>query len=361
MRGQRKNKKYEILVINPGSTSTKVAIFRNEILVFSETITHFAFELQRFKNIWDQYEFRKALILDLLEKHKIEKNTIDAVVARGGLFKALEGGTYKVNQSMIQDARMAKHGEHAANLGCILAFGIAWEHGVASYVVDPPSVDELNPLARYSGLPELPRDSIVHALNIHAIARLTAKKIKKEYRNTQLVVAHLGGGTSITAVKGGRIIDCSHGLSGGPFTPTRAGYLPVVELVELCYSKKYTLDELKKKIIEEGGLVAYLGTHNAVEVEKRIRNGNSKALEVYKALAYQIGKEIGAMAAVLSFKLDAIAITGGLAYSEMLMKWVKDYVGKIARVIIFPGEDELKALALGGLRVLKGEEEAREY
>jgi len=357
----KENKKYEILVINPGSTSTKVALYQNEKQNFSESIEHFPFELQKFERIWGQYGFRKNLILELLERHKIQKNTISAVVARGGLFKPLEGGTYRVNQNMIQDARIAKYGEHASNLGCILAFGIAWEFNVHSFVVDPPSVDELNPLARYSGLPELPRTSIVHALNVHAMARFAAKKLKKKYVETAFVIAHLGGGTSITAVKEGRIIDCSHGLSGGPFTPARAGYLPVVELVELCYSGKYNLLEMKRKLVGEGGLVAYLGTHNAVEIEKRIENGDEKALEVYKAMAYQIAKEIGAMAAVLNFELDAIILTGGLAYSQMLIKWIKRNIEKMGKVLVFPGEDELKALALGALRVLKGEEETKEY
>lgn len=357
----RKKKKLEILVINPGSTSTKVALFENEKLIFSETIIHYPFELQKFEKIWEQYEFRKSLIIELLQRYKIRREILDAVVARGGLFKPLEGGTYRVNQKMIQDARMATYGEHASNLGCILAYGIAWEVNVPAFVVDPPSVDEMNLLARYSGLPEIPRTSIVHALNIHATARIAAKKLKKQYRKTRFVIAHLGGGTSITAVKEGRIIDCSHGLSGGPFTPQRTGSLPVVELVKLSYAKKYSFEEMMRKLVGEGGLVAYLGTNSAKEVEKRIKNGDEKALEIYQAMAYQIAKEIGAMSAVLNFELDAIVLTGGLAYSEMLTKWIKKYLKKIAKVLIFPGEDELKALTLGALRALRGEEEAKEY
>ncbi len=358
---KKRAKKYRILAINPGSTSTKVALFQNDKPMFEEVIRHFPFELQKYDKVWDQYEFRKSNILDLLEREHIEIDTLDAVVARGGLFKPLEGGTYRVSQAMIQDARKATYGEHASNLGCILAYGIAWEVEAPAYVVDPPSVDEMNPLARYSGLPELPRTSIVHALNIHATARLAARKIKKPYRQTRFVVAHLGGGTSITAVKQGRIIDCSHGLSGGPFTPQRTGSLPVIELIEYACDSNCNFNDLKKKLVGKGGLVAYLGTHNAEEVEKRIKAGDKKAEEVYKAMAYQIAKEIGAMAAVLDFNLDAIVLTGGLAKSDMLTEWVKGFIKELVKVYVFPGEDELQALALGALRVLRGEEEAKDY
>jgi butyrate kinase len=357
----KRKKKYCILAINPGSTSTKIAIFENTRQIFTEAIQHFPYELQKFKIIWDQYEFRKSLILELLEKHMVRFDSFDAVVARGGLFKPLDGGTYKVNHEMIQDARNATYGEHASNLGCILAYGIAWEINVPAYVVDPPSVDEMIPIARYSGLPEIERSSIVHALNIHATARLAAKRIGKRFSEARFVVAHIGGGTSITAVKDGRIIDCSHGLSGGPFTPARAGALPVIELVELAYSKKFSFEELKRKLVEKGGLVAYLGTHNAKKVEMMIKDGNEKAREVYQAMAFQIAKEIGAMAAVLHFELDAIVLTGGLARSSMLVNWIKKHIKKIAKTLVFPGEDELEALALGALRVLRKEEEPKEY
>ncbi len=357
----KRSKTKKILVINPGSTSTKVALFESEKIVFAETIRHFPFELQKFEKIWDQYEFRKSLILDLMEKNKIKGDSVDAVVARGGLFKPLDGGTYRVNQKMIQDARMATYGEHASNLGCILAYGIAWVVNVRAYVVDPPSVDEMSALARYSGLPELPRTSIVHALNIHATARLAAKKVKVRFNKTRFVIAHLGGGTSITAVKEGRIVDCSHGLSGGPFTPVRTGSLPVIELIELAYSGKHTFAELKGKLVGKGGLVAYLGTHMAEEVEERILDGDKSAREVYQAMAYQIAKEIGAMAAVLDFEIDAVVLTGGLARSEMLTQWIKKKIKELGKVLVFPGEDELAALALGALRVLRGDEEAKDY
>jgi butyrate kinase len=360
-KNKRQRRKRRILVINPGSTSTKIAIFMNEKKIFSETLRHFPFELQRFDKIWKQYEFRKSLILDTLDKRKIETSSLDAVVGRGGLFKPLDGGTYRINQQMIQDVREEKYGEHASNLGCILAYGIAWEANIPAYVVDPPSVDEMSPLARYSGMPELPRESIVHALNIHAAARIAAKKLEKKYSNSRFVIAHLGGGTSITAVVAGKIIDCSHGLSGGPFTPERAGSLPVVELVELCYSGKYSFEEMKDKLVGKGGLIAYLGTNNAEEIEKRIKKGDEKANEVYRAMEYQISKEIGAMAAVLDFNFDAVVLTGGLAHSDMLTGWIKSSLSSLGKVIILPGEDELMALTLGALRVLRGEEEAKEY
>lgn len=354
-------KRYRIFAINPGSTSTKVALFENKNSIFKQTLTHSPFELQRFKKIWHQYEYRKEKIMNLLKEMDVKIGEISAVVGRGGLFKPLKGGTYIVDNNMISDARSAKYGEHASNLGCVLAYGIAWSYGTSAYVVDPPSVDEMSPLARYSGMKELPRRSIVHALNIHATARMASVAIKKDYRKSQFVVAHLGGGMSITAVEGGKIIDCSLGLSGGPFTPERAGVLPVVELLELAYSGKYTFDELKKRIIGNGGLVSYLNTNDAKEVEKRINAGDEYAKEVYEAMAFQIAKEIGSMATVLRGKIDGVILTGGLAHSKMLLDWIKERVSFIAKIMVYPGEDEMKALALGALRVLKGEEEALKY
>jgi len=354
-------RRYRIFAINPGSTSTKVALFENKNPVFKQTITHSPFELQRFEKIWHQYEYRKEKIMDLLKEKDVDIGDISSVVGRGGLFKPLKGGTYIVDNNMISDARSAKYGEHASNLGCVLAYGIAWSYGTPAYVVDPPSVDEMSPLAKYSGMKELPRRSIVHALNIHATARMAASAIKKEYKNTRFVAAHLGGGMSITAVEGGRIVDCSLGLSGGPFTPERAGTLPVMELLELAYSGKYTFDELKKRIIGGGGLVSYLNTNDAREVEKRINAGDRYAKEVYEAMAFQIAKEIGSMATVLQGKIDGIILTGGLAHSKMLSDWIKERVSFLGKVIVYPGEDEMKALVLGALRVLKGEEEALKY
>jgi len=354
-------RKYRIFTINPGSTSTKVALFENRNLIFKETISHSPFELQRFKKIWNQYEYRKKGIINLLIEKDIKMGDISGVVGRGGLFKPLKGGTYIVDDNMIADARSAKYGEHAANLGCVLAYGIAWKYNTPAYVVDPPSVDEMIPLARYSGMKELPRRSIVHALNIHATARMAASAIKKDYKKAKFVVAHLGGGMSITAVEDGEIVDCSLGLSGGPFTPERAGALPVIELLELAHSKKYTFEELKKRIIGGGGLVSYLNTNDAKKVEERIKAGDKYAEEVYKAMAFQIAKEIASMAAVLKGNIDSVVLTGGLAYSEMLLNWVKKRVSFLGKIMVYPGEDEMQALALGALRVLRGEEEVLRY
>jgi butyrate kinase len=354
-------KKFRILAINPGATSTKLGLFENEDLTFSETIPHSAFELEDFPRVWDQYRFRERLIRELLAERQVGMQSLDAVVARGGLVRPLAGGTYSVNNKMIEDARIGFQGEHASNLGCVLAYGIGWRVGIPAFIVDPPSVDEFEPLARYSGLPEIPRRSLVHALNIHAMARQAAADLGKKYEETNFVVAHLGGGISICPVKGGRIIDTNNAVSGGPFSPERSGSLPVMDLIDLCFSGKYPIDELKHKVMGEGGLVAYLGTNSASEVETRIKAGDTQARLVYEAMAYQIAKEIGSMSTVLAGKLAAIVLTGGLAKSKMLTDWIKARVGWIAPVVVYPGEDELQALVLGALRVLRNEETVKEY
>jgi len=354
-------KKFLILVINPGSTSTKVALFENEKLLFQQTLRHTKIELADYKHIWDQYNFRKNIILQFLSEKGVLLQSLSAVVARGGLFKPIQGGTYRVSETMIEDGRKSIQGEHASNLGAILAYGIGWEIGAPSFIVDPPCVDEFESLARYSGMPEIPRKSLVHALNIHAIARKAAHDLKIKYSESRFVVAHLGGGISVVPVRGGRIIDANNATSGGPFTPERTGTLPVMDFIELCFSKKYTKEEIKEKVMGKGGLVAYLGLNSAAEVERKIKEGDKQAKEVYEAMAYDISKEIGAMATVLECKLDTIVLTGGLVFSKMLVNWIRKRVEKIARVLLYPGEDELRALAQGALRVLKGEEEAKEY
>ncbi len=354
-------KKFKILAINPGATSTKIGLFEDENLFFSETIPHSAFELEDFPRVWDQYRFRERLIRELLIERQVDIKSLDAVVARGGLVRPLEGGTYSVNNKMIEDARIGYQGEHASNLGCVLAYGIGWRVGIPAFIVDPPSVDEFEPLARYSGLPEIPRRSLVHALNIHAMARQAAKELGEKYEETNFVVAHLGGGISICPVKGGKIVDTNNAVSGGPFSPERSGTLPVMDLIDLCYSGKYTTEELKRKIMGEGGLVAYLGTNSASEVEARIKTGDKETRLIYEAMAYQIAKEIGAMATVLQGEVAAIVLTGGLAKSKLLVDWIKERVGWVAQVLIYPGEDELKALVLGALRVLRKEEVVKEY
>jgi butyrate kinase len=350
-----------VLVLNPGSTSTKLAVFEGEGSVFEDVIRHSELDLGRFARIWDQYEYRKAVILEFLHDRGISLHSFAAVVGRGGLFRPTVSGTYRVNDTMIADAREGVQGEHASNLGAVLAFGIAWDYGIDAFIVDPPCVDELDPVARYSGLPEIPRTSLVHALNVKATARAAAKEIKKAHSEANLVVAHLGGGISICALRRGRMIDVSNALTAGPFTPERAGSVPNAGLVRICFSGERTEDEVMKRLVGGGGFMAYLGTNSAKEVEDRIAAGDREAASVMDAMIYQVAKEIGAMAAVLRGDVDAIILTGGLAKSEYITDRIEGWVGFLGRVILVPGEDELEALALGCLRVLRGEEGAKVY
>ena len=355
------SKTMKILVINPGSTSTKVAIFEDEKQIDLKVLRHSPEELSNFKTLWEQFDFRLKIILDFLEEKNLKPSDFSAVVGIGGLLRPVKGGTYRVNDKMLEDARANFQGEHPSNLGCALAYEIAKLGGVDAFIVDPVSVDEFEPLARYSGHPLIQRRSLSHALNIHAVARLASEKIGKKLDETSFVIAHLGGGISVCPVKGGKIIDANDASSDGPFSPERTGGLPLQPFISLCFSGKYTEQEIRKMVMGKGGLVAYLGTNNADEVEKRIQNGDEYAREVYEAMAYQIAKEIGAMATVLKGKVDAVVLTGGLANSKMLVDWITERVSFIAPVLVFPGEDEMRALALGVLRVLRGEEQAKEY
>ncbi len=353
---------YRILAINPGSTSTKIAIFDDEKPIIETTLRHPAEEINKFEKIYDQYEFRKNVILDTLNEKEINLTKLDAVVGRGGLLKPIKGGTYEVNHKMTQDLKAGVLGEHASNLGGVLAHEIASKLNIPSFIVDPVVVDEMDDVARISGMPEIKRKSIFHALNQKAVARRAAVELGKSYGELNLIIAHLGGGISVGAHMKGRIIDVNNALDGeGPFSPERAGGLPVGDLAKLCFSGKYTLDEIKKKIKGQGGLVAYLGTNDGREVVKMIESGNNKAELVYKAMAYQVAKEIGSCAAVLKGQVDAVVITGGIAYDEMFVNWIKERVAFIGDIKVYPGEDEMIALAQGGLRVLKGEEKAQEY
>lgn len=353
---------FRLLIINPGSTSTKIAIFDNEKPVMETTLRHTDQELAPYNSVADQFEFRKNVILDTLNKNDINITKLSGVVGRGGLLKPMEGGTYKVNDTMLNDLKLAAMGQHASNLGAIIANEIAAQLNIPAFIVDPVVVDEMDEIARISGMPELERISIFHALNQKAVARRAAKDLGKAYDAVNLIVAHLGGGISVGAHRNGRIVDVNNALDGeGPFSPERTGTLPVSGLIKLCYSGKYTIDELKKKIVGKGGLVAYLGTNDGREVEAMIKNGNKEAELVYKAMAYQVAKEIGSCAAVLEGKVDAIIMTGGLAYDKALVGWIKERVEFISEVKVYPGEDEMIALAEGGLRVLRGEEKAKEY
>lgn len=351
----------KILVINPGSTSTKVAIFEDENQVDLKVLRHSPEELSKFKTLWEQFDFRLKIILEFLNENGLRPTDFSAVVGIGGLLRPVKGGTYLVNEKMLEDARNNFQGEHPSNLGCALAYEIAKIGNVEAFTVDPVSVDEFEPLARYSGHPLIQRRSLSHALNIHATARLASEKIGKRYEEANFVVAHLGGGISVCPVKGGKIIDANDASSDGPFSPERTGGLPLQPFITLCFSGKYTEQEIRKLVMGKGGLVAYLGTNDASEIERRIKEGDAYAREVYEAMAYQIAKEIGAMATVLKGDVDAVVLTGGLANSKMLVDWITERVSFIAPVLVFPGEDEMRALAMGALRVLRGEEKAKEY
>ena len=353
---------FRILAINPGSTSTKIAIYDNEKEVFETTLRHSNEEIDKYEKITDQYDFRKDVILGALSENDINLTKLSAVVGRGGLLKPIKGGTYRVNDLMIQDLIAAQMGEHASNLGGMIANEIANQLNIPAFIVDPVVVDEMEDVARISGMPEITRKSIFHALNQKAVARRYAKETGRPYSELNLIVAHLGGGISVGAHEKGRVIDVNNALDGeGPFSPERTGGLPVGDLAKLCFSGKYSHADIKKMIKGKGGLVAYLGTNDGRDVVKMIESGDENAKLIFEAMAYQVAKEIGSCAAVLKGKVDAVILTGGLAYGEMLTTWIKNRVSFISDVIIYPGEDEMSALALGGLRVLREEETPQEY
>lgn len=351
-----------VLAINPGSTSTKIAVFDDEKPVFETTLRHPAEDINKFEKIYDQYEFRKSVILDTLSENEINLTKLSAVVGRGGLLKPIPGGTYVVTDRMIEDLKVGILGEHASNLGGILAHEIASGLNIPAFIVDPVVVDEMDDVARISGMPELDRKSIFHALNQKAVARRAGKDLEKPYELLNLVVAHMGGGVSVGIHKGGKVVDVNNALDGeGPFSPERAGGLPVGGLVKMCYSGDYSHGEIKKKLKGKGGLVAYLNTNDGREVSRMIDEGDKKAELVYKAMAYQIAKEIGAGAAVLKGRVDAVVLTGGLAYDNRLVGWIREKVDYLGTVLVYPGEDEMIALAQGALRVLREEEQAKTY
>ncbi|SEF62813.1 butyrate kinase [Caloramator fervidus] len=353
---------FRMLIINPGSTSTKIAVFDDLNPVFVETLRHSSEELAPYNTIFEQYEFRKGVILNALKEKNIPLESLNAVVGRGGLLKPIEGGTYIVNERMLEDLKIGVQGQHASNLGGVIAYEIAKSLNIPAYIVDPVVVDEMDEIARISGMPEIQRKSIFHALNQKAVAKRYAKEKGKKYEELNLIVAHLGGGISVGAHRKGRVVDVNNALDGeGPFSPERTGSLPVGDLVKMCFSGKYTLEEMKKKITGKGGLMAYFGTNDARDVKKMMDEGNKEAELVYKAMAYQVAKEIGMCATVLKGEVDAIILTGGLAYGKEFVEWIKERVSFIAPVVVYPGEDEMLALAEGGLRVLRGEEPAKEY
>ncbi len=350
-----------ILVINPGSTSTKVALFRNSENVIQNNLTHSAEEISKFERVADQLEMRQDLIEGWMKEEGYKLSDLEAVVGRGGLLKSMPGGTYEVSSKMKDDLIAAQRGEHASNLGGLIADKIAQKTGVKSFIVDPVAVDEFDDIARISGIPQIERISLGHALNIKAVGRRAARELGKNLEDVNLVVAHIGGGISICPLRKGKAIDYNNANEMGPFSPERTGGLPCGDLVKLCFSGKFTLPEMKKKISGKGGLVAYLGTNDAREVQKRIDEGDKNAELIFSAMAYQIAKEIGQMATVLKGDVDAIVMTGGVSYSENLTNQVKEMVSFIAPYMVIPGEDEMLALAEGTVRVLNNEEKAKIY
>lgn len=355
---------YHILIINPGSTSTKIGVFEDETQLMETTLRHSTEEIAQYDSIIDQKDFRKEVIQKALKEHNVDLASIDVVVGRGGLLKPIPGGTYQTSDALIEDLKIGKQGQHASNLGGILAKEIAETIGsnIPSYIVDPVVVDELAPVARYSGHPELPRISIFHALNQKAVAKRYAKEIGKNYEDLNLIVVHMGGGVSVGAHKKGKVVDVANALDGdGPFSPERTGGLPSGGLVKLCFSGKYTEAEVKKMISGNGGFNAYLGTNDMRDVLKMAHDGNETAQAVAEAFHYQLCKEIGAMAVVLHGEVDQIILTGGIAYGQETVDTMKAQVSWISGVTVYPGEDELFALAQGALRVMNGEEAALEY
>ncbi|MCR5502064.1 MAG: butyrate kinase [Lachnospiraceae bacterium] len=350
------------LIINPGSTSTKLGVFEDETLLFEETLRHSTEEIAQYASIVDQKDFRKKIILDFLASKDFDVKSLNVIVGRGGMLKPIPGGTYAVTDDLLHDLEIGKQGQHASNLGGILAREIAESIGVPSYIVDPVVVDELMPIARYSGVPELPRTSVFHALNQKAVAKRYAKETGKPYDSLNLIVVHMGGGVSVGAHEKGKVIDVFNALDGdGAFSPERAGAVPTGALIKLCFSGKYSEKEIYKMAVGGGGFNAYLNTNDMRDVAKMIENGDEHAKEVREAFILQVAKDIGSMACVLKGKVDQIILTGGIAYGKDVTDAISERAGFIAPITVYPGEDELLALAQGALRVLNGEEEAQIY
>lgn len=356
-------KTHKILVINPGSTSTKIAVYRNKKSVFIKAIRHSSDELAPYARIADQKEFRKSIILNTLEQTGLDIGKVTGIIGRGGVIKPIESGVYRINARLIEDLTKAERGEHASNLGGLIAEEIARIiPNVQAFIADPVVVDEMQDVARFTGHPRFSRISIFHALNHKAVARAHANSQDKKYEDVNYIIAHIGGGISVGAHYRGRVIDVNQALDGeGPFSPERSGTLPCGALVDYCFSGEATQQEIRKMITGQGGYVAYLGTNDAYEVEMRAQGGDEQARLVQRAMAYQVAKEIGAMAAVLKGKVDAIIITGGVAHNVTIVDHIKNMVSFIAPVAVYPGEDEMNALAMNAYGVLTGEIEAKEY
>lgn len=351
---------YKILAINPGSTSTKIALYEDDKELFCETLNHPLEEIGKYDKVQEQFEMRKDVVLSCLKKHGYDVDQLSAVVGRGGMLPQVKSGAYTVNEKMLERLKNNPAMEHASNLGALIAYEIANLAGISAYIYDSVRVDEFKPIARISGMPDIPRTSTSHALNTRAMAMKLAQKLGGKYSDMNFIVAHLGGGISLNVHEKGKLVDVIPD-DEGPFSPEGSGRVPCKSLINLCFSGKYDKKTMHKKLRGNGGLKAYLNTTDAREVEKMILSGNEEAKLIYEAMAYQVAKGIGELATVIEGRVDAIILTGGIAYSEMLTSWIKKRVEFIAPVEIMPGENEMESLALGTLRVLRGEEEARVY
>lgn len=350
---------YNILTINPGSTSTKVSIFKNNELVFEQVLRHPAEELNAYATLLDQYEYRKEQIESFLEEKGIKLTDLNAISCRGGLIGPIPSGTYTIDEALF--TRLSTNVVHASNLAGIIGYNMAKELNIPAYITDPVTVDEMAPIAKVTGIPGVTRKSKFHALNQKAVARRAAKQLNKRYDESNFIVVHIGGGISIGAHELGKVVDVNNVIDGdGPLAPTRAGSIPVESVIDLCFSGEYkSAQEFKEFVSQRAGLTAYLGTSDVRDVQDMMEQGNEEAKMLYEAMAYQISKNVGAMATVLRGKVDAIVITGGVAYSKQFIRLLKERIDFIGQVIIIPGEEEMLALAEGALRVLKGEEVAK--
>ena len=345
---------FKILAINPGSTSTKVALYDDEQPLWELNLRHSTEEISRFANINDQLDWRRGLILTALREKEFDIKKLAAVIGRGGLIRPVPAGVYEVNSRMRYDLRNAPM-KHACNLGGLLAAQIAHMAGVKAYIADPPVVDEMDDIARMSGMPMCPRKPVFHALNQKATARLHCDRMGWVYEQSNLIVAHMGGGISVGAHKQGRIIDVNNALDGdGPFAPDRAGSIPSSGLINTCFSGQYTREELLKTVSSKGGLVAYLGTNSVIQVVERIAQGDQRARKVLDSMCYNISKQLGAMAAALSGNVQSIILTGGIAYNEPIVEYIREHCSFIAPITVYPGENELEALVINALVVLRG-------
>lgn len=352
---------YNILAINPGSTSTKIGWFLDDVEVWTETLRHSLEELEPFDSVAAQQGFRLRCIERAVTAHGYRFEDLSAVVGRGGIVDPIPGGTYVVGELLLRHLQRGTPWEHASNLGGIIGNALAEEWSIPAFIVDPVSVDELDDVSRVTGVPELPKRSLVHALNIRAIMRRVSRDLGKDWRECNYVVAHLGGGISIAACRRGRMVDVNNANELGPFSPQRAGGVPAGDLIRLCFSGKYSQKEILRKLVGRGGLLAYLGTDNVQEVAARVAAGEEKASLVYRGMAFQVAREIGACAVTLEGDVDAVVLTGGVAHDRVFDRLVTERVQWIAPVLVYPGEDELAALAGGALRVLRNEEEALDY